>query len=91
MDEDEEGDALFEEEDGLILEPESDTPPHLRDLAASAEAGDVDALRHALGIYHILFLRLIFVYHFIPIRVLHEPTWAEHWIVPCLKPNELKK
>ncbi|PSR98467.1 Tankyrase [Actinidia chinensis var. chinensis] len=49
MDEDEEGDALFEEEeDGLILEPESDTPPHLRDLAAAAEVGDVDALRHAL-------------------------------------------
>ncbi|XP_057499469.1 uncharacterized protein LOC130783726 [Actinidia eriantha] len=48
MDEDEEGDALFEEDDGLILEPESDTPPHLRDLAAAAEVGDVDALRQAL-------------------------------------------
>ncbi|GFY93301.1 ankyrin repeat family protein [Actinidia rufa] len=48
MDEDEEVDALFEEDDGLILEPESDTPPHLHDLAAAAEVGDVDALRHAL-------------------------------------------
>ncbi|PSS23636.1 Tankyrase-2 like [Actinidia chinensis var. chinensis] len=48
MDEDEEVEALFEEDDGLILEPESDTPPHLRNLAAAAEVGDVDALRHAL-------------------------------------------
>ncbi|CAJ1968867.1 unnamed protein product [Sphenostylis stenocarpa] len=38
--------ALFEEE-GLVVEF-SDTPPHLRDLSASAEAGDVQALRLAL-------------------------------------------
>ncbi|KAL6987322.1 hypothetical protein U1Q18_013070 [Sarracenia purpurea var. burkii] len=47
LEEDEEDDALFEE-DGPILELDSDTPPHLRDLAAAAELGDVAALRHAL-------------------------------------------
>ncbi|XP_059667564.1 uncharacterized protein LOC132312987 [Cornus florida] len=46
---DEDEDALFEEEGGdLVLEPDSDTPPHLRDLATAAELGDVNALRHAL-------------------------------------------
>ncbi|XAR69669.1 NAD(+) ADP-ribosyltransferase [Bertholletia excelsa] len=48
MDEDEEGDVFFEDDDGLTLEAESETPPHLRDLAAAAETGDVEALRHAL-------------------------------------------
>ncbi|XP_052176407.1 uncharacterized protein LOC127790778 [Diospyros lotus] len=48
MDEDE--DDIFEENDGALiqLEPDSDTPPHLRDLAAAAERGDLDALRRAL-------------------------------------------
>ncbi|CAL5334674.1 unnamed protein product [Camellia sinensis] len=46
--EDEEDEALFEEDDGLVLLPESDTPPHLRDLAAAAELGDLAALRRAL-------------------------------------------
>ncbi|XP_062165755.1 uncharacterized protein LOC133872293 [Alnus glutinosa] len=47
IDEDEnEDNALFEEE-GLI-EFDSDTPPHLRDLAAASELGNLDALRLAL-------------------------------------------
>ncbi|CAK9134015.1 unnamed protein product [Ilex paraguariensis] len=49
MNDEEEEDALFEDvEEGVLLEPESDIPPHLRDLAAAAELGDVDALRQAL-------------------------------------------
>lgn len=40
--------GLFEE-DGLV-ELEPDTPPHLRDLAAAAQLGDVENLRRALGI-----------------------------------------
>jgi hypothetical protein len=49
IDEDEnEDNALFEEE-GLI-EFDSDTPPHLRDLAAASELGNLDALRQALGL-----------------------------------------
>lgn len=38
--------GLFEE-DGLV-ELEPDTPPHLRDLAAAAQLGDVENLRRAL-------------------------------------------
>ncbi|XP_041026823.1 poly [ADP-ribose] polymerase tankyrase [Juglans microcarpa x Juglans regia] len=45
-DEENEDNALFEEE-GLI-ELDSDTPPHLRDLAAASQLGDLDALRLAL-------------------------------------------
>ncbi|KAK9290145.1 hypothetical protein L1049_008311 [Liquidambar formosana] len=45
-DEENEEDALFEE-DGLV-QLESDTPPHLRDLSAAAQLGNLDALRHAL-------------------------------------------
>ncbi|KAG2685447.1 hypothetical protein I3843_10G118500 [Carya illinoinensis] len=45
-DEENEDHALFEEE-GLI-ELDSDTPPHLRDLAAASQLGDLDALRLAL-------------------------------------------
>ncbi|KAG5553480.1 hypothetical protein RHGRI_011379 [Rhododendron griersonianum] len=53
LDEDEEEqDALFQEEEeedvDELLETESDTPPHLRDLASASELGDVDALRRAL-------------------------------------------
>lgn len=40
--------ALFEEDGGLVVELESETPPHLRELAAAAQLGDVDALRLAL-------------------------------------------
>lgn len=54
--EDNEDNALFEEE-GLI-ELDSDTPPHLRDLAAASQIGDVDALRLALG-NHFLTLVLL--------------------------------
>ncbi|KAF3441793.1 hypothetical protein FNV43_RR15708 [Rhamnella rubrinervis] len=45
-DENEDDNALFEEE-GLV-ELDSDTPPHLRALAAASEVGDVHALRLAL-------------------------------------------
>ncbi|MED6156343.1 hypothetical protein PIB30_013620 [Stylosanthes scabra] len=43
---DDEDNNLFEEE-GLV-EPESDTPPHLRDLSAAAQLGNLSALRTAL-------------------------------------------
>ncbi|XP_043699017.1 poly [ADP-ribose] polymerase tankyrase-like [Telopea speciosissima] len=47
MDDDEnEEEGLFEEED--MVELDSDTPPHLQPLAEAAQAGDVNALRHAL-------------------------------------------
>lgn len=52
IDEDEDDNALFQEE-GVLIEPDSDTPPHLRDLASAAELGDLTALRHALGTYYI--------------------------------------
>ncbi|KAK3445460.1 hypothetical protein EUGRSUZ_A01621 [Eucalyptus grandis] len=44
--EDDQNYALFEQ-DGL-LDPDSYTPPHLRDLSAAVQDGDVDALRLAL-------------------------------------------
>jgi ankyrin repeat protein len=47
IDEDEEENALFQEE-GVHIQPDSDTPPHLRELAAAAELGDVNALRLAI-------------------------------------------
>lgn len=40
--------ALFEE--GLA-DADSDTPPHLRELSAAVQGGDVDALRVALGLF----------------------------------------
>ncbi|KAI4349089.1 hypothetical protein L6164_009728 [Bauhinia variegata] len=43
----EDGNALFEEE-GLVELEDAITPPHLRDLTAAAELGDLDALRQAL-------------------------------------------
>ncbi|KAJ0088224.1 hypothetical protein Patl1_32235 [Pistacia atlantica] len=46
-DDNEEDNALFEE-DGVNIDLESDTPPHLRELAAAAQLGDVQALRLAL-------------------------------------------
>ncbi|WVY96718.1 hypothetical protein V8G54_028869 [Vigna mungo] len=39
--------ALFEEEG--FVEDYTDTPPHLRDLSAAAQVGDINALRLALG------------------------------------------
>lgn len=39
--------ALFEEQG--VVEDDTDTPPHLRDLSAAAQLGDVHALRIALG------------------------------------------
>ncbi|OMO73702.1 hypothetical protein COLO4_26911 [Corchorus olitorius] len=47
-DEHDDDNALFEE-NGLEMDLEDDTPPHLRDLAAAAQLGDLDALRVALG------------------------------------------
>ncbi|OMO81795.1 hypothetical protein CCACVL1_12183 [Corchorus capsularis] len=46
-DEHDDDNALFEE-NGLEMDLEDDTPPHLRDLAAAAQLGDLDALRVAL-------------------------------------------
>lgn len=46
-DDSEEDNALFEE-DGFNIDLESETPPHLRNLAAAAQLGDVDSLRLAL-------------------------------------------
>ncbi|CAM8878845.1 unnamed protein product [Rhodiola kirilowii] len=50
MEEEEEEDDDFDllEDEGLIGVEESDIPPHLRDLAAAAQLGDVNALRQAL-------------------------------------------
>lgn len=36
------------EEDAIIVDADSDTPPHLRDLAAAAQSGDLAALTLAL-------------------------------------------
>lgn len=44
----EEENALFEEDGFDVLD--SDTPPHLRELALAAQVGDVDALRRVLGL-----------------------------------------
>ncbi|GLT92303.1 hypothetical protein SLE2022_101440 [Rubroshorea leprosula] len=46
-DDHEDENSLFEGE-GLNVEIESDTPPHLRELAVGAQLGDVDALRRAI-------------------------------------------
>lgn len=46
-DDDIEENGLFEEED--LVELDDETPPHLRDLAAATELGDLEALRLALG------------------------------------------
>lgn len=50
LDEEDNGEdnALFEE-DGVEIDLESDIPQHLRQLAAAAQIGDVEALRLALG------------------------------------------
>ncbi|KAF3959547.1 hypothetical protein ACB098_09G037400 [Castanea mollissima] len=45
-DDDVEENGLFEEED--LVELDDETPPHLRDLAAATELGDLEALRLAL-------------------------------------------
>nr|DAD28599.1 TPA_asm: hypothetical protein HUJ06_030067 [Nelumbo nucifera] len=45
-DDDDNEEGLFEEEG--LLEPEADTPPHLRSLAEAAQLGNVDALSRAL-------------------------------------------
>lgn len=46
--EDDQNYALFEQEG--LLEPDSYTPPHLRNLSIAVQDGDVDALRLALGL-----------------------------------------
>lgn len=45
--------ALFEEEG--LEEFDAHAPPHLRAIADASQQGDVDALRHALGIATSLF------------------------------------
>lgn len=42
--------ALFEE-NGLVEVVDADAPPHLRELSAAVQLGDVDALRIALGLF----------------------------------------
>jgi len=55
MMEDDENDVqdglLEEDDDARIIDADSETPPHLRDLAAAAQSGDLSALRLALGLY----------------------------------------
>lgn len=60
-DDNEDENGLFEE-DGVNDDLEADTPPHLRELAAAAQLGDVEALRVALGllIHFILFFFSLF-------------------------------
>ena len=55
-DDDEDGAALFEEEGVDYAEDIdlSDIPIHLRPLASSAESGNLDALRQALGNFYSL-------------------------------------
>ncbi|KAK8493129.1 hypothetical protein V6N13_024872 [Hibiscus sabdariffa] len=48
LEEDEDDDNALFEENGLEMDLEADTPPHLRDLAAAAQLGDLNALRLAL-------------------------------------------
>lgn len=48
VDSDEEDAFMEENDDGLDLEPDSDTPPHLRDLSEAAHSGNLDVLRLAL-------------------------------------------
>lgn len=51
MDGDDDEDGILFVEEGAFPEADfEDTPPHLRDLAAAAVHGDVEALRQALGI-----------------------------------------
>lgn len=58
---DEDGAALFEEEGVDFADEEdidhSEIPLHLRPLVSAAESGDLNALRHALGIYY-CFMRM---------------------------------
>ncbi|KAK1400196.1 putative NAD(+) ADP-ribosyltransferase [Heracleum sosnowskyi] len=48
IDEDDDDEIALFEEDGVLPQPDSDVPPHLRHLAAAAEQGDADALRQTL-------------------------------------------
>lgn len=69
-DDNEEDNALFEE-DGVNLDLESDTPPHLRELAAAAQLGDVQALRLALGFSLCSLTSLSFDFNF---SAINEPV-----------------
>ncbi|KAE8657734.1 Ankyrin repeat family protein isoform 3 [Hibiscus syriacus] len=48
FEEDEDDDNALFEENGLEIDLEADTPPHLRDLVAAVQLGDLNALRLAL-------------------------------------------
>ncbi|MBA0824152.1 hypothetical protein Goarm_020834 [Gossypium armourianum] len=48
LEDDEDDENPLFEENGLDMDLEADTPPHLRDLAAAAQLGDLNALRLAL-------------------------------------------
>ncbi|KAA3465001.1 tankyrase-like [Gossypium australe] len=48
LEDDEDDENPLFEENGLDMDLEADTPPHLRDLAAAAQRGDLNALRLAL-------------------------------------------
>ena len=61
--------ALFEEE-GLV-EDYTDTPPHLRDLSAAAQVGDVHALRLALGYLSVTLSPLIFLFLYNSVIICH--------------------
>ena len=54
----EEDNALFEQDNGLLELDFSDTPPHLRDLAAASQSGHLPNLRLALGSLSLLFFSL---------------------------------
>ena len=55
MEEDDDNDeAVF----GELIEDEVEAPAHLRNLAAAAQLGDVDALRLALGLLFFFFFFL---------------------------------
>lgn len=48
-DDEEDGALVVEEFEISEGDPDSDTPPHLRELAAAAQLGNIDLLRAALG------------------------------------------
>jgi len=49
--EDVDGENAIFEENGVDYDTDSELPSHLRDLAAAAQAGDVAALRTAIGTF----------------------------------------
>lgn len=60
LEDDEDDENPLFEENGLDVDLEPDTPPHIRNLGAAAQLGDVNALRLALGFLSPLFTNLSF-------------------------------